>query len=230
MILAQSSELKNERKEIYELSAETHALLGNYEQAYKNQRLFKAISDTLFNIEKDREMGRKQAENEYNEKLKLEQLKQKNQKRIFVYERRQQYLIIALISLSFILAMGLFAYLYRKKSQLNKKLTKERDAVLRQYKSLELAYRSVLENLERVQKEEKNTSQEKALPAWVDKLSKRELEVLSCLAIGMSDKEIQEKLFISVTTVRTHCQRIYGKLLVKNRVEAAHMVREYGLV
>jgi len=73
-------------------------------------------------------------------------------------------------------------------------------------------------------------NQEKELPEWLSQLSKRELEVLSCLSIGMSDQEISEKLFVSLATVRTHCRRIYSKLLVKNRSEAANVAREYNLI
>ncbi|MDX1650879.1 MAG: tetratricopeptide repeat protein [Brumimicrobium sp.] len=228
--LVESSEMKNELKDVYELSSLAHSKLGNYRMAYDNHLLFKALSDTIFNIEKDREMGRKQAEAEYVEKLNLQKIKEKNQKKIFAYEKRQQLYIIIIISLSFILATALFLYLYNKKNKLTKQLKQERDTILRKFKSLEEAYQSVLENLERIQKEDKETPEKESLPDWVGKLSKRELEVLSCLAVGMSDKEIQDKLFISVTTVRTHCQRIYAKLLVKNRVEAVHIVRQYNLI
>ena len=228
--LVESSDMKNELKQVYELSSLAHSKLGNYQEAYESHLRFKEMSDTIFSIEKDQEMGRKQAEAEYGEKLNLQKLKEKNQKKIFEYEKRQQFYIIALISLVFIIAMALLIHFYRKKNKMTRQLRQERDAILRRFKSLEAAYQSVLENLERVQEEEKETTEKKSLPDWVAKLSKRELEVLSCLAVGMSDKEIQEKLFISVTTVRTHCQRIYSKLLVKNRVEAANMVRQYRLV
>jgi DNA-binding NarL/FixJ family response regulator len=51
-------------------------------------------------------------------------------------------------------------------------------------------------------------------------LTSREREVLHNLAQGTSNKEISNKLFISVETVKSHIKNIYKKLEVKNRVEA----------
>jgi len=51
-------------------------------------------------------------------------------------------------------------------------------------------------------------------------LSKREQEVLSYLVKGLSYKEIADKLYLSVETVRTHLRNIYEKLHVRNRSEA----------
>ncbi len=46
-------------------------------------------------------------------------------------------------------------------------------------------------------------------------LSKRELEILSLLAQGHSNQEIAEKLFVSLSTVKTHNQNLFEKLDVK---------------
>jgi DNA-binding NarL/FixJ family response regulator len=54
----------------------------------------------------------------------------------------------------------------------------------------------------------------------VEKLSKREHEVISLLAKGYHYHEIGESLGISLSTVRTHLQRIYEKLHVQTRTEA----------
>lgn len=51
-------------------------------------------------------------------------------------------------------------------------------------------------------------------------LSKRELEVLNSLCDGATYKEIGDKLFISVGTVRHHIKNIYGKLHVHSKAEA----------
>lgn len=52
-------------------------------------------------------------------------------------------------------------------------------------------------------------------------LSDRELDVLSLIADGMTNKEIGEQLFISVNTVKSHVLNIYEKLGVQNRTAAA---------
>ncbi len=54
----------------------------------------------------------------------------------------------------------------------------------------------------------------------MENLSQREQEILSYLAKGFRYKEIAEKLFISVETVRTHLRNIYEKLHVRSRTEA----------
>lgn len=57
-------------------------------------------------------------------------------------------------------------------------------------------------------------------------LTLREREVLDLLAQGISNKEISQKLFISVETVKSHIKNIYKKLEVKNRVEAVKKYTE----
>jgi RNA polymerase sigma factor (sigma-70 family) len=53
------------------------------------------------------------------------------------------------------------------------------------------------------------------------KLSKREREALLHLAQGLSNREIAERLGISINTVNKHVQQIFTKLNVRNRVQAA---------
>jgi DNA-binding NarL/FixJ family response regulator len=51
-------------------------------------------------------------------------------------------------------------------------------------------------------------------------LSAREREVLDLAASGMSNKEIAERLTISVNTVKFHLRTVYSRLGVRNRVQA----------
>ena len=63
-----------------------------------------------------------------------------------------------------------------------------------------------------------------------DPLSERELEVLKLLALGLSNQQIAERLFISTGTAKTHIHNLCGKLGAHNRTEAALRARELGLV
>jgi LuxR family maltose regulon positive regulatory protein len=64
----------------------------------------------------------------------------------------------------------------------------------------------------------------------VEPLTERELEVLGLLATGMSNPEIAGALYVAVSTVRSHCKSIYGKLDVHRRWDAVQRGRELGLI
>jgi DNA-binding CsgD family transcriptional regulator len=61
----------------------------------------------------------------------------------------------------------------------------------------------------------------RAGPRAVGLLSRRELEVLRLVAEGLSNREIAERLFISPKTAEHHVSRIYAKLGLSSRAEAA---------
>jgi DNA-binding NarL/FixJ family response regulator len=52
-------------------------------------------------------------------------------------------------------------------------------------------------------------------------LTDRELTVLDGVSRGMTNREIADELFLSVDTVKTHARRLYAKLGVSNRTQAA---------
>ncbi len=60
-----------------------------------------------------------------------------------------------------------------------------------------------------------------AVPTPVHPLTERELQILSLIARGMSNKEIARQLHLSLQTVKGHISRLLRKLRVRNRVEAA---------
>ena len=61
-------------------------------------------------------------------------------------------------------------------------------------------------------------------------LSKRELEILGLLAQGHSNQEIAAKLFVSLSTVKTHIQNLFEKLDVKRRIQAVEKARSLNLI
>ncbi len=61
-------------------------------------------------------------------------------------------------------------------------------------------------------------------------LSRKELEVLTLIASGLSNHEIAQRLCISVSTVKSHNQNLFGKLDVKRRTQAVEKARKYSLI
>ena len=64
----------------------------------------------------------------------------------------------------------------------------------------------------------------------IEPLSQREWEILQLIAEGLSNREIGERLFLALDTVKGHNQRIFGKLQVQRRTEAVARARELGLL
>ncbi len=61
-------------------------------------------------------------------------------------------------------------------------------------------------------------------------LSGREIEVLRLLSAGYSNKEIADKLFLAIGTIKKHTHQIYQKLNVDSRVQAIQTARELNLI
>jgi len=61
-------------------------------------------------------------------------------------------------------------------------------------------------------------------------LSTREMDVLDCLAYGMTTAQISDTLFISENTVKTHVRHILEKMEAANRAEAVSKATQMGLI
>ena len=61
-------------------------------------------------------------------------------------------------------------------------------------------------------------------------LTARELEILEAVARGLSNRAVGEELFLSDQTVKFHLHKVYRKLKVANRTEAAQTAHRLGLV
>jgi len=64
----------------------------------------------------------------------------------------------------------------------------------------------------------------------IDPLSQREVEVLQLIAQGLSNREIDERLFLALDTIKGHNRKIFDKLQVQSRTEAIARARELGLL
>lgn len=69
-------------------------------------------------------------------------------------------------------------------------------------------------------------------PAGVEAfgLSVRELDIVRLIAVGRTNQEICDQLFLSLSTVKTYLGRIQAKVEARNRVEIAAWAWEHGAV
>ncbi|TFE22719.1 LuxR C-terminal-related transcriptional regulator [Cohnella luojiensis] len=64
----------------------------------------------------------------------------------------------------------------------------------------------------------------------IEPLSVREIEILQLIAQGLSNREISDRLYLALSSVKGHNQSIFGKLEVQRRTEAVARARELGLL
>lgn len=64
----------------------------------------------------------------------------------------------------------------------------------------------------------------------VGALSPREMEVLTLLAEGLSNRDIADRLVVSISTVRNHVQNVISKLGVHSKLEAVTTAMRQGII
>ncbi|CAG5076316.1 tetratricopeptide repeat protein [Parvicella tangerina] len=229
-------------KEIYGLIATLAEEEENWITATDALKKQLAYKDSLVNEENIYAIVDMQGKYEYEKHLRLinegelEILQKQN------YIEKQKSELIFWISVSVLLIISIIGvvFLYFSK-QKNALLLKGQLALLSNSKSkLEELNQSIQDKLDRtkISLEEKeelleevfSSVKEKELPPELLSLSKREMEVLSHLALGWTDDQLAEKLFVSKSTIKTHLRRIYSKLLVRGRAEAVSVAHRYNLI
>lgn len=99
-----------------------------------------------------------------------------------------------------------------------------------QKKDDEIILNQILEKARRYQKNPGNIKDDKVPDNQVEKLTRRQHEVLTLLARGFSTREIADSLSISQYTVRNHIQIIFQKFQVNNRLEAVTFALKNGIL
>jgi DNA-binding NarL/FixJ family response regulator len=70
----------------------------------------------------------------------------------------------------------------------------------------------------------------RAADAGLDRLTGRERDVFRMLVCGYHNEEIAKMLVVAESTVKSHVQRLYGKLGVRDRVQVVIYAYEHGLI
>ncbi|WP_054023884.1 LuxR C-terminal-related transcriptional regulator [Bacillus sp. FJAT-28004] len=101
------------------------------------------------------------------------------------------------------------------------------DGLMPDYTSKLLA---ILEAEEKNRGDNTSRSPNPLVQPLIEPLSERELKVLKLISQGLSNREISERLFLALSTVKGHNQIIFSKLQVQRRTEAVARARELGLL
>lgn len=222
-------------KEVYALKSAIARQNGQLNDALDYLHLSNDYNDSLINVANINAVAEMRGKYEYekNQRILAEQERQVEQAKLKVV-----YWIGSSICLLVLVIVFIVLYLSKQK---NTWLLKGQLALIgkqnRQLKSINQEIKTKL-NKTQISLEEKeeileivfSRSNEKKLPDELISLSKREMEVLSYLALGWSDEQLADKLFVSKSTVKTHLRRIYSKLLVRGRAEAVTIAHKYDLL
>lgn len=236
------SQINSLKSDLFKALGEKHAdldlLLNSLD--YLNRSI--SYNDSMINKENIRSIAEMQAKYEYEKNKRLinesklsiaekEKKIQKNKADIFLWSG---------VSLLLLLVVIITFLLYFFKQRKNLLMKGQLNLIESQKVSLEQLNEKVKTQLDKTmislhEKEELlenvfSKSRDKKLPSELLSLSKREMEVLSYLALGWSDDMLAEKLFVSKSTIKTHLRRVYSKLLVKGRAEAVAIAHKYNLI
>jgi DNA-binding NarL/FixJ family response regulator len=99
-----------------------------------------------------------------------------------------------------------------------------------QKKDDQIIFNQILEKARRYQNNTVKIREDKIPVGQVEKLTRRQLEVLTLLARGYTTREIAGSLSISPNTARNHIQLIFQKFKVHTRLEAVAFALKNGLL
>ncbi len=203
--------------------------MGNTNKALEYRKLYDTYKEAVINVAENVKYLEIDKTLEVSKKEK--QLVQQNLQIDKMQINRVWLLGLLIASLMVVFVLYGLNQIRKKKQQ---KLEQNIDSISKQIESLKSENHQLKDQLVLTANElnsltHKYSGNKENLPENLVNLSKREYEVLLFIAEGLTDKEISEKIFVSINTVRTHTRRIYDKLLVNNRLEAVSMLNKYHL-
>lgn len=201
--------------EAFESLSELYKLKNNFAQALECFQLGRQLNDSVNGEETKRNIAA--LESLYNSNLKDQEIRNMTYK--LKLQKSQSLIQLLAILLLLILSVVLIivARLRRKNNQL----------IIDQMRDDIQDYVNRLDELQKQKDEPTEEDEREIFRKNVERfgLSDREIDVLSLISQGLKNDEIAEKLFLSVSTVKTHTRNIFQKLDVRNRIEAARMTK-----
>lgn len=192
----------------YKALADLYQSTGNYKKALEERQLMTIYHDSIFNIQSENIIAA--MEIKYNSEKKDEQIKRLNLEN----QVQKSNIITQFLAIGLLILVILFFIFYNRLRLKNKSLEiKDMRHKIETY-------------LQQITEFEQNDNYTKNSLDIVKKgksygLSSRETEVLNYIAQGLKNQEIADKMFVSLSTVKTHTKNIFEKLDVRNRIEAA---------
>ncbi len=201
--------------------AQAYQALNDFPQAYIHLEKSNVFRDSVYVIEHQKAI--QDVQGKYEAEKRKRKLAQKDLELTQVKSetRRKTIIILILIGGVFLIGTaGLFLFGRYRQKQRRKLMISEQH--LQEYrKEMEMLRLHVETQISASPKKiNLKITQEEINQYLIDPLSEREIEVLTEIASGKTNKEVAETIFISENTVKFHLKNIYVKLDVKNRTEA----------
>ena len=224
--ISKTINLKKQLKTTYELYSELNKYERNYEEALRYFQKSVDINNEIQNIETQEKIAELNSKYNFEDQLnEIDELKKINQIKALELEKNtlQRKGLILLIILIFIIVLFLVIIGIRR----YKRIILNKEALLN-HKEKEI------ENLQSIIEKQLNENEIKDANSPLVKinnhiknpLTNKEYEILCDVQKGFKNKEIAEKQFISVNTVKFHLKNIYDKLDVGNRVQAIQLLKK----
>lgn len=214
----------------YKQLSQIHQAMNHSDSALFYKDLQIAIKDSLEQVEKEKKMMELEAQH-HNKEL-TNDLNQTAQNLDDAQHKKELFskgltysLIIILIT---VFSVFLLYKRYKNKKLLAKELTIRNKKNRVNISTLETTLEQKDELIEDLSyREEKGKL---PYPKNLSPLTERESEVLIGVKDGLKDKEIAERLFLSVATIRTHLRKAYVKIDARNRAEAILFMSEFEII
>jgi len=203
-----------------EISSKENIILGYkaLSNLYRTQNKFKdalddhltmiAFRDSIFNL--DNENSIKALELKYETEKKDEQIA----KLSLEAKVQKSKIIIQFMAIAILIILTISIFIFNKMRIKNKNL------------ELEDMRNKIEKHLEQISLFEKNDTLKDGIDVKEKYgLSDREDEVLKYISQGLKNQEIADKMFVSLSTIKTHTKNIFDKLDVRNRIEAARKAK-----
>ena len=190
----------------YEAMSDLLEKKGKYRDALEKYKMMTVYRDSIFNIQSENNMVAMNIK--YDSEKKDQQIQQLHLESKVQKGRS----LIQFLAIGLLIIIILFFYFYNRLHLKNKQL--EIDEMRNNIQE----YIDHISQLE----DEDCRNKEVDLSEKIEKygLSSREAEVLRYISQGMKNQEIADKMFVSLSTIKTHTKNIFDKMDVRNRIEA----------